>query len=391
MKKRPFYDNNTPGEPGILVVDSSVAFRSILRDVLMHMPGAFFAGEAGDHEEAIREIRLKSPDIVLLSSELSLDSDLEALRRIIRLFPGISVSLVSRNEPDETNRAILALERGVLDLLPRPSGTSPDKNRRMLEQGLARLVRLYLDKSRGVPTEDTSSCAGSPEDGNAEIKTAIQTDVRKTSPPSNVEFIVIGASTGGPKALMDVIPGLPANLAAPVIIVQHMPTGFTDSLANQLDRHSLLKVVEARDGHSPVPGEVILAPGGRHIKVESREGRIQLSLKDGPPENGARPSFDVLLRSLARIGNISLVTITMTGMGEDGADGICLFSRERSYNIIQQADTCTVPGMPSAVLARGAADEIVPLDELAGRISALVGSKPELPEVIQGAGNAKAG
>lgn len=198
--------------------------------------------------------------------------------------------------------------------------------------------------------------------------------LREVELSSRVDLVVIGASTGGPKALMDLVPELPADLAAPILIVQHIPSGFTESFAGQLDSRSRLAVREARNEDFPAPGEALVAPGGKHITAKRTGRNLQLFLEDGPPDKGGRPSLDVVLMSLARVERIALITVTMTGMGKDGAHGISALPPESSYNIVQQPDTCLIPGMPSAVIDTGAVDEIVPPDKLAGRIISLAGT-----------------
>jgi two-component system chemotaxis response regulator CheB len=189
-----------------------------------------------------------------------------------------------------------------------------------------------------------------------------------------VGLVAIGVSTGGPQALADVIPRLPATLHVPVLIVQHMPPVFTASLARSLDRQSRLRVHEAVEGEAILPSKVYLAPGGLHMGMrragEGGEGWV-IGLKDGPPVNSCKPAVDVLFQSIAEeIGGRALAVI-MTGMGQDGLQGVEMIKRAGGICLTQTRETCVVYGMPQAVDQAGLSDESVPLSELAERISVL--------------------
>jgi two-component system chemotaxis response regulator CheB len=190
------------------------------------------------------------------------------------------------------------------------------------------------------------------------------------------EVIVLGISTGGPEALNKVIPQLPANLAAPLLIVQHMPPMFTKSLADDLNNRSKLHVTEAVDGQLVRPGECVIAPGGKQMKIERSDLGPVVQITDDPPENSCRPAVDYLFRSAAHHYGSRTVGIVMTGMGNDGTLGCRLLKRKGALVIAQDKETCVVFGMPSTVIAEGLADRIVPLPEMAGAIaSAVAGSE----------------
>jgi two-component system chemotaxis response regulator CheB len=181
--------------------------------------------------------------------------------------------------------------------------------------------------------------------------------------------LAIGCSTGGPKALMEVLPRLPANLPAAVLVVQHMPAGFTRSLAERLNDASALTVKEAEDGDTPVAGLVLLAPGGRHMALDAG-GRVVL--RDDPPVHGVRPSVDVLFNTLPAIFGRRCVAAVLTGMGSDGADGAAAIKAAGGRVAIEDESTCVVYGMPRAVAERGLADRSAPLDGIAASVTDLV-------------------
>jgi two-component system chemotaxis response regulator CheB len=184
-------------------------------------------------------------------------------------------------------------------------------------------------------------------------------------------------STGGPNALAEVIPLLPARLKVPVLLVQHMPPVFTASLADHLAKRSQVTVREAAEGEAIVPGTVYIAPGGRHMVVRrSPAGVPTVGLNDSPPENSCRPSVDVLFRSVAAHYEGNVLAVVMTGMGNDGREGVRALKRKGAHCITQSAETCVVYGMPLAVDEAGLSDERIPLPRLAERIVQLAGTRP---------------
>jgi two-component system chemotaxis response regulator CheB len=192
-----------------------------------------------------------------------------------------------------------------------------------------------------------------------------------------IEVVVIGVSTGGPNALAKVIPNLPANFNIPVLIVQHMPEFLTQHLAVNLDQKSILKVKEAVNGEELKPGNVYLAPGGKHMvvmqskKSDKSQPQKVILLNNDPPENSCRPSVDVLLMSIAASYNGNVLVVIMTGMGSDGMKGIKALKEKGGYCLSQTKDTCAVYGMPRSVDEAGLSDEKIPLENMAERIIAL--------------------
>ena len=190
--------------------------------------------------------------------------------------------------------------------------------------------------------------------------------------PERIDVVGIGVSTGGPNALAELIPRLPADFPVPILLVQHMPPMFTASLAEHLDQKSQVSVREARDGEPVLPGGVYIAPGGRHMVVRRLpDGALIVGLNDNPPENSCRPSVDVLFRSLAAQFEGNLLAVVMTGMGSDGCEGVRAMKRRGCRVLTQSEASCIVYGMPLAVDEADLSDEQVPLDRLADRITRL--------------------
>jgi len=191
---------------------------------------------------------------------------------------------------------------------------------------------------------------------------------------SPIEVVLIGCSTGGPQALARIIPQLPGDLGVPVLVVQHMPPVFTSSLAESLNRESKLRVSEAVDNQLIVPNTVLIAPGGRHMGVKAEKGRgdRRVALNDDPLVNSVRPAADVLFLSAASVYGGATLSLVLTGMGEDGLDGVRSLRACGGQTLTQNAASCVVYGMPRAIERAGLSDESVPLDDLAGRLSLLV-------------------
>lgn len=215
---------------------------------------------------------------------------------------------------------------------------------------------------RGPASADRTTC---------QLPHAPQSAARRRD---RIELIVLGSSTGGPNALAELLPELPSDLPAPVLIVQHMPSGFTRSLAEDLDRRSSLHVKEAEQDEAVLPGTALLAPGGQHLEVVRRGTSLRTKLTDGPKENSCRPAVDVLLRSaVGAVGN-RLLAVILTGMGEDGARGCRLVKQAGGRVCTQAAASCVVYGMPRAVDESGCSDQSVPLASLAAAIQLELGA-----------------
>ena len=187
---------------------------------------------------------------------------------------------------------------------------------------------------------------------------------RAAMPPSRI--VAIGISTGGPNALQYVLSQIPADFPASIVVVQHMPEGFTEMFAKRLDECCALEVQEARSGDLLIAGRVLICPGNRHIMVRRMPRGDMAVLSDGPPVNGHRPSADVLFHSVAQQFGLTAIGLLMTGMGEDGAEGLGAIKDAGGMTIAQSEDTCVVSGMPRAAISKGYANKVIPLDNLPG-------------------------
>jgi two-component system chemotaxis response regulator CheB len=196
-----------------------------------------------------------------------------------------------------------------------------------------------------------------------------------------VDVIAIGVSTGGPNALQEIVPRLAADFPAPLLVVQHMPRMFTASLAERLDMASAIRVREGAEGAALRPGVMHLAPGGRHMVARrNAAGAAVVGLTDSPPVNSCRPAVDVLLRSLSLVFEGRVLSVILTGMGNDGLAGVTALARRGGYAIVQDRATSVVWGMPGALVEAGRADEVLPLDQIADRLTQIVSRRRHDPD-----------
>lgn len=358
----------------VLVVDDTVVYRRILSAVVSDIANAELVAAVPNGKLALNRVERDPIDLVLLDVEMPVMDGLETLRELRRGYPEIGVIMVSGVNKHSAEVTIEALDEGALDFVPKPEGADPEESRRLLATQLGRVIQLFSTQRalRGVRE-------GRPP-VRAERKAAVEeakapaARVRRSEKPKHLDIIAIGVSTGGPNALTQVVPQLPADLNLPVLIVQHMPALFTASLAESLNKKSKLKVSEAKDGQTIRPNEVLIAPGGKHMLVRKKAGgsaanpEFVIGLSDAPPENNCRPAVDVLFRSVATHYGKGALALIMTGMGEDGCKGVRALKRQGCYCLTQNEASCVVYGMPRAVEEAGLSDESISLDALASRI-----------------------
>ncbi|MEW5723429.1 MAG: chemotaxis-specific protein-glutamate methyltransferase CheB [Thermodesulfobacteriota bacterium] len=372
-----------------LVIDESVVNRRALSEALTGWDGVEMVGVAATAAIARAKLDKEPVDLVLLDADMDGADPLETLAWIKARQPETWVIMLSDLSPASAEKTVKALSLGALEALAKP-GLGPDYgDLGELSDRLGPVLRTLLGKkhirraqalTRGRPAEDDRVLTHRPEPPSRPEPQA-RPPVRP-APAGPVEVIALGVSTGGPAALAEVIPRLPGDLGVPVLIVQHMPPGFTAALAEDLNRKSTLRVLEAKPGLEVLPNTVYLAPGGRHMLVHAfgrgprGPKRLVLDLSDAPPVNSCRPAADVLFHSLARACDGHILAVIMTGLGSDGAAGVRLMKEKGCYCLSQTEKTCVVYSMPRAVVEAGLADEQAPLDRLAGRIIELVRGGP---------------
>ena len=354
----------------VLIVDDSSLYRRILSNSVQNISISTVIETAPTGAIALKKIEPFQPDVILLDIEMPEMSGIEVLKSVKQDHPRITVVLVSGVNSRSADITMEGLASGASDFIPKPTGSSVEENTRELQANLRKVLELASAR-----VQNRQGAGPSP----ARVVAPPQpSTIARTAPsilPARLEIIGIGISTGGPGALDVMIPQLPKNLSLPVVIVQHMPPVFTESLARSLDRKSEIAVCEAKDGQVLEAGMVYIAPGGIHTIVrgvtDQEQRKLIIAYDDGAPVNSCKPAVDVLFNSLARTTGGRTLAIVMTGMGRDGRDGAANIKAKQGYCLSQSEDTCTVYGMPHAVDEAGISDESVPLPDMASRIHSI--------------------
>jgi two-component system, chemotaxis family, protein-glutamate methylesterase/glutaminase len=333
----------------VLVVDDSAFVRQALTRMLGTSPDMEVVGTAVDGEDGVEKVRQLRPDVVTLDVKMPRMGGLEALRRIMAECP-TPVLLMSSHTSEGADVTLRGLELGAMDFVDK-SSVQGHMNLLGLAEELVAKVRALAS----VPRERVAEVA-------AVARPAAAADDRQA------EVVVIGTSTGGPSALQVVIPRLPFGLASTILIVQHMPAGFTRSLAERLDATSALTIVEAEDGTPLLQDRGYVAPGDWHMRVEaSRDGHC-LRLSREPTVWGVRPAADPLFRSVADRFGTRAVGVVLTGLGRDGAEGLRAIHDAGGHGIAQDQASSAIFGMPAAAANAGGADQVLPLSKIPGAI-----------------------
>ncbi|MCU0861503.1 MAG: chemotaxis response regulator protein-glutamate methylesterase [Methanomassiliicoccales archaeon] len=335
-----------PGPVRVLVVDDSAVMRKIITEMLERDPSVKVVGAARNGQEAVHLVKELKPDVVTLDIEMPVMDGLTALQHIMNESP-VPVVMLSAVGKRQSELTLKSLERGAVDFIPK-TGAS-------LSLDLEMERDLIVQKVKAASQADIKPLPISTE------RPIVSSEVRSTC---GDWVVMIGASTGGPKALPEVLSRLPSDLPAGVLIVQHMPEGFTRSFAERLNWVSAIEVREAEEGDPVEMGVALLAPGNRHMVL--RDGRIHLN--DDPKVHYVRPAVDPMMRTVAPAYGPRCVGVILTGMGFDGVEGMREVKRQGGKTIVQDERSCVVYGMPKAIVDAGAADKVAPVDQIARHI-----------------------
>jgi two-component system chemotaxis response regulator CheB len=336
----------------VLIVDDSAFARSTIAAKLATDPGIEVVGQARDGVEAVEMTLELKPGVVTMDVTMPRMDGLAALEKIMLECP-TPVVMLSALTGEGTEATIRALELGAVDFFLKPSVANP--------AGAEESTKDLISKIR------VAVSARLPRRGRGAPPGPAKQPPRKARARSTrlEKVVVIGSSTGGPQALSRLLPALPEDIPAAVLIVQHMPKGFTRSLAERLDQLSQMDVKEAQTGDLAGPGMALLAPGDYHMTI-GMDGRIDLN--QGPPEHGVRPSVNVTMEAVARVYGAASVGVVLTGMGSDGTRGAGLIKAAGGKVVVQDEATCSVYGMPASVVDAGKADRVLPLLKIAPEI-----------------------
>jgi two-component system chemotaxis response regulator CheB len=347
----PTYDPKQPIR--VMVVDDSAYMRLTITRYLNDSPGIRVVGSARDGQEALELIERFTPDVITLDVEMPRLDGLSTLRKIMAAHPR-PVIMLSSLTTEGASETIQALTLGAVDFVSKPNNKANVSA--VMEEVAEKIRRAVQARVRPVLIPLADAQPQRSNHGNKPTRALLRQD----------RIVVIGSSTGGPRALNVVIPELPGNLPAAVLVVQHMPAGFTHSLAERLDSISALKVQEAEPGDRPEIGKVLLAPGGFHMTLNDNG---EVALNQNPPVHGVRPAIDVTMASVVKYFGAAVIGVILTGMGNDGTNGCSLIHNVGGRVIAEAESTCVVYGMPRSVAEAHLADEIVPISEISQRIT----------------------
>ncbi len=367
----------------VLIVDDSALMRNIISRLIEKDSSLQVAGTAMNGRFALNKIPRLKPDILVLDLEMPEMNGIELLKEMDRLNYGIPVVILSSIAKKGAKVTMEALALGASDFITKPSGSTPDE----LEQVGSHLVSVlkaygndYRKKKGSPPAPVEEIDVQRRETPSTSVQRAIPTAPQseqtwdKIIPlknPERPEIIAIGISTGGPNALRRVFADIDPNLAVPIVVVQHMPAGFTKEFAASLDRVCPLEVKEAAEGDILKPGRILIAPGDAHVSVEKKSLASIVRLHHSELVNGHKPSAGVLFKSVAKSYGNKSMAIIMTGMGKDGAREIGEVYREGGMTIAQDSGSCIVYGMPRVAIEHNYIRKIISLDDMAAAISSL--------------------
>jgi len=385
----------------VLVVDDSVAVRRLLTSILSSDPGIQVVGSAADGKAALAAIETLQPDVMTLDVEMPILDGLGTLRELRKRWRTLPVIMLSTLTIRGAEATLDALTSGANDYVPKPTqisdrGAAMEGVRAALIPKVKTLHAKRLSQERTVAAAVAASATrlGGGSSGVGAASAPVTPIVplhpspsgsRPSASPSpaprpamgratGVDMVVIGVSTGGPSALAVVLPALPGDFPAPILIAQHIPPVFSTVLADRLNGASKIRVVEAKGGEIPSPGVAYIAPGHHHLIVTGTRAAPVLALSDAPPENSCRPSVDVLFRSVAALYGRSLLGVMLTGMGQDGVEGSRVIQQSGGRIIVQDEATSVVWGMPGLVWKAGLAEAMFPVEGMAAEIVARTGA-----------------
>ncbi len=359
-------------------MDDSAFMRKLVGDFFDGNLNIEVVGTARNGKDAIEKIQKLQPNVVTMDVEMPEMNGLDALREIMSICP-VPVVMLSSTTKQGTENTLIAMEYGAVDFVAKTSGTISLDLHKIKEELVQKVesaanisvtkLKRPLEVARKTEPFKAERPFNIPHIKKQQPVTSPIPNKREWSKTSK-KIILIGTSTGGPRALQEVITKIPENVNAPILIVQHMPAGFTKSLANRLDQLSSIHVKEAEQGDILKDGVAYIAPGGYHLKLRKIGTTYAIVLdQTEPPRSGHRPSVDVMFEDVSSCHDMDKIAVIMTGMGQDGANGLKALKKSGNVRAIaESADTCIVYGMPKAAVETQLVDEVVDVDHIAQTI-----------------------
>ena len=331
----------------VLVVDDSALIRNLLSEIIRSEADLTLVGAAPDAFVAKQMVQEHHPDVITLDIEMPKVDGLRFLEVMMKAQP-IPVVMISTLTEQGADATVRALELGAVDFIAKP--------KLGVAQGIETYRQLIIEKVRMAASARVRRPPSQPQQPRAKLLYS-----------GTEKVIAIGASTGGTEAIIEVLTGLAANAPA-IVITQHMPPGFTRSFAKRLDANTALKVSEAKGGERLLPGHAYLAPGDQHMKVVRSGADYRVELDDSERVTGHKPSVDVMFTSLVEAAGKNVIAVLLTGMGKDGAKGMLSLRDSGAHTVCQNEKTCVVYGMPKAAVDLGAAQQVLPLEQISGHL-----------------------
>lgn len=361
----------------IIVVDDSAFMRKAISDMIESESNFEVIAKFRDGRELVEKIDKYNPDIITLDIHMRDLDGLATLKELKRLGKNYPVLMISSSTTEGSELTLECLDNGAISFITKPSGS--------ISLDIIKVKRNLLEEIKSI----TSNAKSRKKSVNTDKKTIYKAvnDISLNNDPAikekniyinnsqcipknkKIDAVVIGASTGGPKALQEVLTKLPLNLGVPVFVVQHMPEGFTKVFSERLDKACKMNVIEASEGLKISKDTIYIAKGGKHMTVGSNN---VINLNEEPPIWGVRPAVDKLFNSAIKVYGGNLISAILTGMGKDGADGTSNIKDNGGITISEDKSTCTIYGMPKAAFETGKVDLVIPLDQIASKIVQII-------------------
>lgn len=358
----------------LLVVDDSAFMRKLISDFFEDSQKVEVIGTARNGQDAIKKIQELKPDVITMDVEMPILNGLDALKEIMKVCP-VPVVMLSSTTKQGAEHTMLAMEYGAVDFVTKPSGTvSLDlhKVKEELVEKVENAAKVPISKLKAkFPNRLNDKLISK---NHLTIKPQNPINIIKSTTKdwnfSGNKIVLIGTSTGGPRALQNVITKLPADVKVPILVVQHMPPGFTKSLADRLNQLSKITVKEAEHGDTLEAGTAYIAPGGYHLKIRKMNNNFEIVLDNVErPRGGHRPSVDVLFEEVSKFNDFNKVAVIMTGMGNDGTKGLIELKKTgKTIAIAESQESCIVFGMPKSAIETNLVDEVVDVEHIAQTI-----------------------
>jgi two-component system chemotaxis response regulator CheB len=313
-------------------------------------------GAAGDGKSGVDEALRLKPDVITMDVEMPVMDGITAVKQIMSKAP-TSIMMLSSHTSEGAKATLDALSAGALDFIPKPTDSSPDMKQSFASKLVSRVIAMGKKRLRTMTSLPKEVAVES-------VPRIIKQEKQFHPKKGNYNLVVIGASTGGPVAIQQLICSLPSNFSVPIVLVVHMPASFTTAYAERLNSICQLNVKEAGNGDLLAPGSVFLAPGGKQLSFRNQGNELALSIRDGDSSETYKPSVDITFESAAQTLRDSVLAVVLTGMGSDGSQGATLLKQHNATVWSQDEESCVIYGMPQAVEKKGLSDMVLPLDQI---------------------------